>query len=190
MTIAPLLLGVCIAPIDVMPVAFRDPSGAQSAIATQVRYGKTTTVGLDLGDTVEGRRIHIEGLGADNLRVEQQFQTSLTVMDEGPHIDLVNWMHYTSPWKELKKTLSDSWQCAEITRREAAQFPKVTSAEIHAAVRKEGGDYWYKLVRKSKGPNDYPCAVSISKIMYRISTRSSRRWVPFGQIHFIVPMGC
>jgi len=36
------------------------------------------------------------------IKLYQSFENSITIINEGPHCDLVKWKHYNSEWKELK----------------------------------------------------------------------------------------
>ena len=53
----------------------------------------------DVPEYVDGQDISI--VGGDNaskFRIFERYRTSMTVMGEGPHLDLVDWRHFDSEW--------------------------------------------------------------------------------------------
>ena len=56
---------------------------------------------LDLGEEWEGI-LEVRGFPKSQLiSVDMYFETSLSISNEGPHLDLVDWLHYKSPWTPL-----------------------------------------------------------------------------------------
>ena len=161
---------------------------------------ETITVDLALGESIEGQHILLHvmpGFEAHELKIEQRFETSVTVMDEGPHVDLTEWKHYRSKWQEIRKVAKNKFLTSDVGEEGYTKFPKVTSEEIYKAVLKEtkGWDaadrkWWLGQARKCKGPNDDPCAVSVSKISFRIKVREGGEWKVVKLMEFLVPMGC
>ena len=167
-------------------------------------------VDLDLGESIEDQLIilHTHPGESWEFKVEQQFETSLTVMDEGPHIDLRDWKHYTSAWEEIKMIERNKFLTSTIGESEPSKFPQVARKEIVVAVkeaeRKLYADYyetaraagdpvdekWSKLARQCKSSLDYPCTVSISKIRFRIKVKDGDQWKTIKRMEFNVPMGC
>jgi hypothetical protein len=147
---------------------------------------------LDLGEDIENQLIilHLTPGATRELRVEQRFETSITIMDEGPHLDLIDWKHYYSPWREIKRLGENRFLTLKTDESESGRFPKVTAAEIKQAILKAGGKEWAKLVRRIKGPNDYPSGVGVSKISFRIAVKENERWQAVMLLHFKIPMGC
>ncbi|HEX8652774.1 MAG TPA: hypothetical protein VF708_18300 [Pyrinomonadaceae bacterium] len=168
------------------------------------------TVDLDLAESIEDQLIILHTYPGESweFKVEQQFETSLTVMDEGPHIDLLDWKHYTSAWKEIRMIERNKFLTSKIGESEPLKFPQVTKKEILVAVkeaeRKLYADYyetakiagdpvdekWSKLARQCKSSQDYPCTVSVSKIRLRIKVKDGDQWKTIKQMEFNVPMGC
>ena len=118
------------------------------------------------------------------------FETSLTVSKEGPHLDLVNWKHYDSKWRELKKSGKNRFLTDSIGKAESSKFPGVSVMEIREAVLKAGGKEWADDVRKAQSPHDDPCSVGVSKIRFRILVKESGQWKLINTLEFSVPMGC
>jgi hypothetical protein len=169
--------------------------------------GDPVTVDLDLAESIEDQLIILHTYPGESweFKVEQQFETSLTIMDEGPHLDLLDWKHYTSAWKEIKMVERNKFLTSEINESESSKFPKVTSREIQRAVggadKKLYADYtesaddpvgekWANTARQCKSSLDYPCTVSVSKIRFRIMVKEGDRWKIIKRMEFNVPMGC
>jgi hypothetical protein len=147
---------------------------------------------LEVGDSLDGLilRLHPKKGVHDSFVVEQSFETSLTVMQEGPHLDLLNWKHYYAPWVPLQKLGPNEFRIARISEKDAQKFPAVTPKEIRAIVTREGGAGLGKYVSKVKGPNDYPCAVGVSAIRFRIKHVKDGKETVIRTVQFSVPMGC
>lgn len=157
-----------------------------------LKSAEVVSVDLELGDSLDNLifRIHPKpGVKAD-FTVEQSFETSLTVMQEGPHLDLLDWKHYVAPWQPLKKLSATEFRIRPISETETQKFPGVTPKEIQAIVTKEGGATLGKYVSKVKGPNDYPCGVGVSKISLRIKVKEDGKEKVIKTVEFLVPMGC
>lgn len=163
-----------------------------SPTAILFKSDEVVRVDLELGDSLEDLilRLHPrKGLKADFV-VEQSFETSLTVMQEGPHLDLLDWKHYQAPWQPLKKLSATDFRTRRISAADSEKFPTVTPEEIQAVVTREGGAQLGKYVSKVKGPNDYPCGVGISKVRFRIKVREGTEEKVIQTLEFLVPMGC
>lgn len=167
-------------------------------------------IDLDLGEGIEDQLIILRAYEGESreFKIEQQFETSMTVSGEGPHLDLLDWKHYTSEWEEIKMIERNVFLTSKISESESQKFPKVTWKELYNAVmkadRKLYADYyesagteddpadskWLKLVRQCKSPQDNPCAVSVSKIRFRIKAKEGERWKIIKRLEFNLPMGC
>ena len=150
------------------------------------------TVDLELGEVIEEQEVvlHPRPGPPAEFMVEQRIETSLTVMAEGPHLDLRGWKHYYSPWRRLASAGKNRFRINPVSEAESAMFPEVSPAEIRAAVHRAGGASWARMVRNVKGPHDYPSAVSVSKISLRVSVKEGGRWRVINTLDFLVPMGC
>lgn len=148
-------------------------------------------VDLDLGESIENQIILLRGASPDlEFKIEQQFETSLTVMDEGPHLDLTDWKHYRSEWREIKKLDDNKFLALKLSEADSSRFPKVSMREIYREVSRRGDDKWAKLARSAKTVNDYPLGVGVSKISLRIKVREDKQWRVIKRLEFIIPMGC
>ncbi|MGE8290064.1 MAG: hypothetical protein ACN6ON_00230, partial [Sphingobacterium sp.] len=61
----------------------------------------TVEIEAEVGETIEGRPISIVSEQLSSLNIEQRYETSITIMNEGPHCDLIDWKHFNSDWKSL-----------------------------------------------------------------------------------------
>lgn len=139
---------------------------------------------LEPGDQVSSLSIMSRG----EFRILQQTQTSVTVMDEGPHIDLLEWEHGLSSWDFLK---SEGQKFIIKNQFEKMSFPKVKLEDLVRAVAKKAGKDWEKIAKKCKSVNDYPCAVAPSRYEFKIEEKiDNHYWIPRGVVVLISPMGC
>lgn len=159
---------------------------------------KLIQVDLGLGEPIAKLIILHSKMGEDyEFRIEQQYETSLSLMDEGPHMDLLNWKHYVSEWKILESVGRHSFVSKEVV---SDKFPKVTTAEIIQATKEQSARWaregynpeerWVKIARKCKIPTEYPSGVSISKVRLKISVKTGKGWKEIHGIDILVPMGC
>ena len=149
-------------------------------------------VDLDLGESVEGYRLSLltpPGCATEH-RVQWQFETSVTVMDEGPHVDLLDWKHHTAPWVDIEPHGPGRYRLPTLSEEQRTSFPPVSVSELIEAVRAEGGDRWAEMVAEVKGPNDYPSGVGLSTYRVRVLARDAAGWVPLYSVVFRYPMGC
>jgi hypothetical protein len=196
--LVPVLLAACSTILQAAPVLegieLVPPNKESFSTPTQIplKPAEVVSVDLELGDSLDNVILRLRpkaGVKGEFI-VEQSFETSLTVMEEGPHLDLLDWKHYRAPWVPLKKLGPTEFRIAPISEEDARKFPEVTPKEIRAIVTKEGGATLGKYVSKVKGPNDYPCGVGISKISFRIKLKEGAEEKVIKTLEFLVPMGC
>jgi hypothetical protein len=152
---------------------------------------------LEPGGTVERLALKRAPSARGPFKVEQQTETSMAIGDEGPHMDLTNWKHHRSDWKELKASGADVFVAIPAT---AKDFPNASGSEIVEAVRAESkawaakgndaGTRWIDLAKKCKGPNGDPCYVAPSKTTFRISVNEDGRWREIYTIELLLTLGC
>ena len=148
---------------------------------------------FDVPEYVDDQEIKI--LGGDEstqFRVFERYRTSMSVMGEGPHLDLVNWRHFDSEWIPLDQLAHRKFRTLAGERMNAEKFPASTKEELVAAVRKAAGD-WPEAVDLAKtcaGPNKYPCGVGVSSVYFRIEMLVGDEWTKVGVVEVMIPMGC
>jgi hypothetical protein len=150
-------------------------------------------VDVELGDTIFGQAIVLvprDGAEQKNFRVQAQYETSLTILWEGAHRDLLDWKHFRSEWSDLEQLGDVKFRMPTYTDEEASRFPTVSSKEIYQAVREAGGSNWAERVKQVRGPNEYPASVGISTLRLRILVQEESEWRELHRIEFKLPMGC
>lgn len=138
---------------------------------------------LELGEKVKG--VLLKGDG--DFRLSQQTQSSVTVMNEGPHLDLLNWKHGISPWVILKKSDGLFLYQEQFIEKD---FPKVSKEELLKAVHKEGGERWVETAKGCKDPGSYPCGIAPSLYLFKVEQKVEGKWQEIGKISLYPPMGC
>jgi hypothetical protein len=150
-------------------------------------------VRLGLSAQMSGQRYAIRlDSSIQQVEIFQNYETSLTLMNGGPHIDLLGWKHYVGDWEQL--VIADGgFQTAEYTDADFERFPEVTTAEIVEVVKDmppTGDNNWAEIAAKCTSPQGFPCAVSISRITLKLVLTYTTGITVERFIIFEVPMGC
>ena len=124
---------------------------------------------IEYGEEIESKRIYITSNALTNFRIEQRYQTSVTIMDEGPHCDLTDWKHFYSDWKTIAVNDQGSFIADSYSEKENEQFPQTDINEFKEAVKKHCGDGWYKYIKDVKSLNNYPIGVGINRIIFKVT---------------------
>lgn len=167
----------------------------------QAPFKRLHTVALKLGDELEGTILSLSTTASpETHRVSMQFETSMAISDEGPHIDLLDWKHCVSEWKFLQPMQGGNhYRLPGPTEAEASCFPPVTAQEIEAAVLAELQGYsfeearvqrWLELARGVSAPGEGPSYVGVSKMRLRFEQYVDDQWVEVTRVEFTSPLGC
>jgi hypothetical protein len=128
----------------------------------------------------------------ERLRVRIQYQTSLALDGEGPHLDLTGWKHCTLPWQTIADPGDGRFQISEPTPEQAECFPAFTQAELLAAVRRQDGSSasWERLAQGVARAGEGASYVALSLLRMKLERWDGAHWVEV--THFDVPiaMGC
>ncbi len=155
---------------------------------------RKASVGLDLGEYIDGQQVTLHFPDrSTSYRMLQRYRTSMSISDEGPHLDLVDWRHFDSPWTPLESLGANRFRTLRSEQMDYTRFPKTTKAEIVKEVRRRVGKDWPRIIELAQnchGPNDYACIVTISSIYLRIQKRVDDRWTDVGMVEIAIPMGC
>ncbi|NNF83199.1 MAG: SH3 domain-containing protein [Flavobacteriaceae bacterium] len=144
----------------------------------------------DLGVTPEAKFIKIQPKkNYKRISVYQSYETSLTVMNEGPHCDLINWKHYNSLWLPLNEGPENTYQTLKYSTTDGSVFVNVDIAELKEAVLEHCGESYAELIQ-NKTQLESPAAVSISIIYLKIVMIDSENQSSERTIAFEIPMGC
>lgn len=151
----------------------------------------TVEIYAELGETIEGQLISISSDLLTGLTVEQRYETSVTIMNEGPHCDLTDWKHFYSDWKRLQTNTSGQFICDKYTEKEHEKFPKIIINDLKQEVKEQCGDNWFKLVENVKTPAQYPSGVGISRYYLKVSGQRKDNGQTVTKLIIIeTPMGC
>jgi hypothetical protein len=148
---------------------------------------------LDIGDDIYGKEITIVGgERSAKYRIFERYRTSMTVMAEGPHLDLFDWRHFDSEWIELNEIGERKFRTLGHEQMETSKFPPTTKAELVSAVRKRASDWpvIVELAKTCRNPNDEPCAVADSSLYFLVEELIGNRWTKVGFVEVLIPMGC
>lgn len=142
-------------------------------------------------------------LGADGAgqryRVSAQFETSMAIGDEGPHLDLVDWKHCRSDWRPAQRLDAEAFRLPLPHDRDLACFPRSTREELRAAVERAVAmpaadaawrQRWLALADQVPQVGEYPSYVALSRIRVRIEAYDGREWTLLTTLELQVPMGC
>lgn len=145
----------------------------------------------DLGQTLESAVIAIKAEKYTDIEIHQAIETSLTIVNEGPHCDLINWKHYTSDWRKVKTLESNTFQVTGYQNGEPKQFPKVSIQEVMDAVQEQCGEEWAKHIKAIKSIQDYPCEIDVSRYFLKIKAIDKVSGEKIEKtIVVLIPMGC
>lgn len=151
----------------------------------------TVRVDLDIGEILTGNTIRVLNSDYDQIRIFQKIENSVTIMNEGPHCDLVDWKHYYSDWIEIEQISENVFQAITLTADHTEKFISVDLDEFKDAVSSHCGESWTDLVKNIKSVNEYPCGISTSRIFIKLVLENSKTNTSTVKvIELEVPMGC
>lgn len=153
----------------------------------------STNIDSDLSESIENQIVAVHPIPdrGEEFKVEQQFENSMAIGDEGPHWDFVDWKHYTSPWRGLESVGTRQFLTRKLSEDDYTKFPRVSNKEIVRLLKKRGASKgWIEHARTCSTANSGPCYVSTSRISLRISIKEDNRWKVIHTINFSIPMGC
>jgi hypothetical protein len=128
----------------------------------------------------------------DTLRVRIQYQTSLALDGEGPHLDLVDWKHCTSPWQTIADPGDGRFQIPAPTPEQAECFPRFNQAELLAAVRRQEGSSasWESIAKGVARAGEGASYVAPSLLRMKLERWDGARWVEVTHFDVSIAMGC
>jgi hypothetical protein len=147
----------------------------------------------DIGAELELNKaeIIINAGNYSKIEIYQAYETSITISDEGPHCDLIDWKHYTSNWEMLAEIKKNHFKPVYFTESDKNMFPEVTMDEVKQAVKLYCGKNWVNLIKNAKSIYDYPIGVGISRIYLKIYVLDKYNNLQTEKnIIILIPMGC
>jgi hypothetical protein len=146
---------------------------------------------VDIGDSPEGNKIKIYQSKYSKVEIFQQYETSITIMNEGPHCDLVDWKHFYSEWEKIPfNSKGNYFYSLNYSTSENERFINVSVEELKKEVKQSCGENWFELLKNIKKVNEYPSGVSISRILFKIILTDKNGTKNERIISFEIPMGC
>jgi hypothetical protein len=153
----------------------------------------SVVIEVGLGENLDNLKFKITKKELPNgLKVFEKYETSISISDEGAHLDLLNWKHFYSEQKQLEiqngEFITDS-----ISKIDSQRFPIVSTEEIKNQVIKVTGNadnkFYYRAI-ECKNANGYPCYVSVSRRILTIEYMNNTGLKEHKVIIFNLPMGC
>ena len=147
----------------------------------------STLIDLALAEDIDNQEVALNFPDNSEYRMFQRYCTSMSISAEGPHLDLLEWRHFDSPWTSLETLGPKRFRTLATDQMEESKFPSTTTAEIMNEVRRRVGQESsavLELVKDCDGPNDGACLVSISSIYLRIQKKVRNQWVNVGLVKF------
>lgn len=123
---------------------------------------------LESGHTIENQLLGIQAGDLENIRVEQQYETS-ALINGHPSCPLTGWKHYRSPWVTLDAEAEDLFVCDTYTDTERRRFPDVDVSQLFHYVKSHYGDLCFRKIAHVSSVKESPIQVDISKYYLRIS---------------------
>lgn len=155
--------------------------------STKTIAGDSCYITSDIGETIFGKQIEVLSTTLEDLKIEQCFETSISISNEGPHCDLLNWKHYYSNWTTLKKISTNAYQCESFPENKDLKFPDVDMKEFLQIVAEHCGEPYAEKVRNNKQIT--PENIGISKVFIRLTGKYNKRVIT-KQIIIELALGC
>jgi hypothetical protein len=122
------------------------------------------------GESLEGKTVKVKHHQEfRSIEVFQKHENSIAISDDNSHCDMINWQHYYSSWKPLKKvTNNHRFKVIPVTKKEANRFIEIDIEELKTVVNDECGESWSASIENIESLNDYPVSVKVSKQYLRV----------------------
>lgn len=172
---------------DAVKIIFKDLTIYLEGFGKEELTSQTDTIiiSTELGTKVEGANIIIDNNLLGVLNIEQFYETSISINNEGPHCDLLAWKHYQSTPVENKKTNNNTWKIKEYSKAETELFPETTIEELKKVVAKSCMENWPKVIKDCQTLTCAPIVIGISSYYLRISNKTINKIIIIEN-----PLGC
>jgi hypothetical protein len=157
-------------------------------------YNDTIKLEWGLNEKLGGKKINLKSIDSTITKIEvfQNYKTSLSVSDDGAHIDLTDWIHHQSKWTKLNLK-NNSFNILSYSEKESKKFPEISNHEILERVIMTTGNNDNKFTKRAKdceGPNGYPCYVNINEITLKIVIHTKNNGILNKTVLIETPSGC
>ena len=154
-------------------------------------FKDTADLYLDLGETIQGQTFKIVKSGLRNIKIEQQYETSLSISNEGPHLDLFDWKHFTSDWIEIVPIDKGKYRAISYSENDQEKFPDFTEQELIDYLKSIGRQGYADLIANptySDGSKHW--WIGLSKVSIKVTGFDNENNLVTRLINFEIPMGC
>lgn len=153
---------------------------------------------LELGDEPGGARVTVDAKASTQVRVRVQFETSIAVGMEGPHVDLLDFRHCYSEWVPASSQDGRVFILPKPTEAQQSCIPKATVAEMREAMRAElvrmgmqdSVQAWMDWTRDVKRVGDDPTYTALGRVRVMVEAKLGGEWKRQAVLVLMVPMGC
>lgn len=151
----------------------------------------TIEISPELGYGLDSQIVMVElKPNIKSIEVFESYKTVLSIMDEGPHLDLYDWKGYESNWTSLKTIKDKVFMMRLISEKEAARFPDFTKeklVEVAESVEKGWGN---TLTKPSYGTwkDHYWIGVGIRRLKFVLTDSEGKSITKY--LVAYIPMGC
>lgn len=134
----------------------------------QEGHEDTAWVNEELGYTLDIQKIIINSDKLENFTIEECLQKTLSLSNEGPHIEMNELLQLNSKWRKLN--LNNEGKIIESNEELVwEKFPDINIDELKLKVKNFYGDEWYYLMSEIKTLEDIQNYLDINRYLLRIS---------------------
>ena len=174
------------------------PGYAASTWSGKPTLAHEIEVPLELGDEPGGARVMVDAAASTQVRVRVQFETSIAVGLEGPHIDLLDFRHCQSAWVPATRKDGRVFIVPKPTQAQESCIPEATVPEVREALRKQlvrmgmqdSMQTWLDAMRDVKRVGDDPTYVALGRVRVLVEAKAGGKWKRQAVLVLRVPMGC
>ncbi|WP_037072066.1 hypothetical protein [Psychromonas arctica] len=181
------MLSAAINEINIIPNATNSISKAVNLVQP---FKDRITIPLEIQDQIANASLIIVANKNDKIRASLQLETSMSIQDEGPHLDLLDWKHCTSDWLTLHNTVTHQFKLPGFDNIALDCFPEVTLAEIKQAVLQHDGEEWMPLFDRDSFNKEMNLLIGISAARIKIEQMVEGKWMVVTIVNFNIPIGC
>jgi len=104
-----------------------------------------------------------------NVKVSQQYKTSMLISHEDVGCEMSEWKHYISEWKTLKSISPNNFLCEKYSNKDFEKFPNISLQELKEAVKEHCGELIAEEIKNIKSPYVYPAEIGVSRFYLKIT---------------------
>ncbi len=157
----------------------------------KIQIKDTTELFLDLESSVDSAILIIKGENIASISLTEQFQTAISIQDEGPHIELYDWKNHQSDWIKVDSVSPFVYRLKYISEQENGNFPKFSKEELINAALKYGDEHWSDLIKNppvGSWKDQFWIGVGVRRIKINGISNTGK---PINKLLIIYPaMGC